>query len=461
MDFDDIPRIMVEVGDMPEVGSRVHLVASTWNGPIEVEGVLLSPSAEDYLTIKLVNGYNATYALDSVDEITCLGDIVTPSNDVQTVAVNSHLPLVHILHTGGTIASKVDYSTGAVTARFEPEEIISSVPELLNIARIETRKLGNMWSDDVRPQHWNRMAEAAAISFSEGAQGVVITHGTDTMHISAAALAFAFSGCGGLPGGRIAFTGSQRSSDRGSSDGAENLIAAVHWAAAGPSTTGAGDSTVVVMHAGGDDGSMAVIPGCAARKNHSSKRDAFSSINQPNIGIITVNKGEVVLDLDESYIAASSKLNSRSTESSPTLYDGGVKILQLIAGAHLHADQITHASSHGYSAILFWGTGLGHLPLDNPGDAPENDGVRAAIEKYVAEGGIAVVSSQCIMGPVHLDVYSKGRDQQAIGLLGHGTNFSPETALVKLHHLLSRGLSGNELASEWKENLVGENPSDI
>ncbi len=452
---------MVEVGDVPDVGSRVRFVATTWNGPTTVEGVLLAPSSEGYLTVKLVNGYNATHSLSSIEKIDVIGNLSVTEGGVTSVEYNPDLPLVHILHTGGTIASKVDYETGAVTARFEPEEIISTIPELLSIARIETRKLGNMWSDDIRAQHWNHMAEAVTTSFSEGAEGVVITHGTDTMHISSAAIAFAFSGEGGVPPGRIAFTGSQRSSDRGSTDGAENLIAAVHWAANGPPPSGAADSTVVVMHAaGGDDGCMVVLPGCAARKNHSSRRDAFTAINQNKIGTIMIAKGELELKLEEPYnIEAANQ--QRTVQNSPTFFNPEIKILQLVAGSHLFADQIEHASSNDYSGILFWGTGLGHLPLDNPGDAPENDEVKNALTRYVSNGGVAVMASQCISGPVHLDVYSKGRDQQEIGVLGHGTNFSPETALVKFHHLLSRGLGGEELRMAWDKNLVGENPPDI
>jgi glutamyl-tRNA(Gln) amidotransferase subunit D len=214
------------------------------------------------------------------------------------------------------------------------------------------------------------------------------------------------------------------------------------------------------MHAAGDDGTMAVIPGCAARKNHSSRRDAFTSINQPNIATITVTRGEATLNLEDAYNTATTSLE-RTTDNSPVLFDANIKILQLVSGSHLYADQIKHASAHDYSAILFWGTGLGHLPIDNPGNAPENDEVRTSLMEYLESGGVVAMATQCISGPVHLDVYSKGREQQEIGVLGHGTNFPPETALVKLHHLLSCGLGGEELALAWRENLAGENPSDI
>ena len=96
---------------------------------------------------------------------------------------------MHLIHTGGTIASKVDYATGA-TARFEPDELLQSVPELRSVARLWVVKLGNMFSDDIRPRHWNRMLKATEEAFAEGAVGVVITHGTDTLHISAAAMGY-------------------------------------------------------------------------------------------------------------------------------------------------------------------------------------------------------------------------------------------------------------------------------
>ena len=451
---------MVEQSEVPEVGTRVRLVATTWNGPTEVEGVLLAATAAEHITVKLVNGYNATHTLEMVESIIDIGTSKSVNLEYPEVSMNADLPLIHILHTGGTIASKVDYTTGAVTARFEPEEILAAIPELGNVAQIKTKKLGNMWSDDIRPQHWNRMIEAVATSFSEGAVGVVITHGTDTMHLSAAAIAFAFSGTGGRPAGRIALTGSQRSSDRGSTDGAENLIAAVHWAAFGPEPSGVTDSTVVVMHGSGDDGIISVNPGCAVRKNHSSKRDAFVSINQNPLASISIDRDGVNMTLTDSYSNVLNN-NPRIVNLEPTNFDCDVKIMQLLSGPHLQADQISHAMENDYQGVLFWGTGLGHLPLDNPGDAPENDEVQDAISNYIAGGGIVVITTQCISGPVHLDVYSKGRVQQELGILGHGTNFTPEVSIVKLHYLLSLGLKENEISSAWAENLVGENPSSI
>ena len=132
---------------------------------------MLHPAAKNHLTIKLVNGYNASYPLDEVTSIEMLPSKAvqnTTESVQQEIETNESLPRVRILHTGGTIASKVDYTTGAVVARFEPEEMIASLPELAHIANIEAVKLGNMFSDDIRPQHWNTMIQASKQAFDDG-----------------------------------------------------------------------------------------------------------------------------------------------------------------------------------------------------------------------------------------------------------------------------------------------------
>ena len=367
------------------------------------------------------------------------------------------LPLVHIIHTGGTIASKVDYSTGAVVARFEPEEMLSAIPELAKIARIEATKIGNMWSDDMRPQHWNLISQATAEAFEAGAAGVVVTQGTDTMHMTSCALSLAWSGHGERPPGRIAITGSQRSSDRGSSDAAENLMAAVHWAAHGPQTDGGlGDSVVVIMHSSSEDGRCAVLPGCAVRKSHSSRRDAFRSINSSIIGEISITRDGPMIELSENY----SPSQNRSISLKPTMFDTNIRIHNLLAGPYLRAEQIDALAQIGGDVIHIQGTGLGHLPIEDPmQDAPENVQLKDAILRWNDKGGITLVSSQCIEGPVNLDVYSKGRIQQEMGIIGHNSRCGPDAAIIKLHWILSQyGKDMEELSEIWQSDLVGENP---
>ena len=437
----------------PNHGDRVRIGASTPEGPVTHEGILLAPATVGHITVKLDNGYNVTFLETEITEMTL---ITVQAIEEQTFDTNPSedldLPEVWILHTGGTIASKVDYVTGAVAARFEPEELLDTVPELSQHARIRAKKLGNMWSDDIRARHWNAMMTETKRAFDAGAAGVVITHGTDTMHYSAAAAAFSWAGSGKRPPGRIVFTGSQRSSDRGSTDGTENLLAAVHWAAHGPEVTGEnGDAAVIIMHADSDDGVCAVLPGCAARKFHSSRRNAFQTINSEPLGMVHVGRtGNCTIETD-------AIVPTREITQDPILYNESTRILQLMAGAHMFADQIELA--HHYDAILFHGTGLGHLPIEDPNDdSPENVAMREAISNYCSQGGIAVMTTLCIHGPVHLDVYSKGREQQELGILGNHATLGPDAALIKLHFLLS---SEQDIKTGWDANLCGENHSSI
>tara|TARA_B100000282_G_scaffold276045_1_gene233846 strand:- start:2309 stop:3622 length:1314 start_codon:yes stop_codon:yes gene_type:complete len=429
--------------EMPALGKRVKIIAQSPSGSTTHQGVVLPGAAPNHLTIKLANGYNVSYPLDDVKSIEELEDSKSIQEGELVIEQNQDLPKVTIIHTGGTIASKVDYTTGAVIARFEPEELLASVPEILDIANIDAIKLGNMWSDDIRPIHWNMMIDACQNAFDSGSVGVVITHGTDTLHISASALSFAFAGNGGKPAGRIVFTGSQRSSDRASSDATENLLSAVYWAANGPEVTGVGDAAVTVMHAGSGDGVCAVSPGVAVRKMHSTRRNAFQMVNGERISEITINS--------EGLSHTPVSLTSKREISAPTKYDTNIKIAQFIAGPHLYSDLLDSAISSGYSAVVIHGTGLGHLPIENPiGDAPENEELYNTIKSCQIP---IIIANQCINGPVDLNVYSKGRNQQDIGVLGHGGTSSPEALLVKIHWALSNGKDLSILS----ENLCGEN----
>tara|TARA_B100001996_G_C18632665_1_gene582406 strand:- start:89 stop:1429 length:1341 start_codon:yes stop_codon:yes gene_type:complete len=439
---------------MPASGSKVRIIIESRTGEQTHEGILLSPAGEGLITIKLANGYNLSHPLDAINSIDTIEEVGEKSQEVRTNSTNLpdlELPLVTLLHTGGTIASKVDYQTGAVMARFEPEEILDAVPEIRPIARIEAVLIGNMFSDDIRPRHWNQMIRETEAAFDRGADGVVITHGTDTMSISAAAMSFAWSGEGGRPPGPIVFTGSQKSSDRASSDAKENLIAAIHLAGHGAPPSGEGDAAVIVMHETSSDGVLSILPGIASRKMHSSRRDAFQSID---IGAL----GRIYVEGSKCSIEVLRDAPSTRTIAKPSEFDENIRIAEMIAGPHLLPEHISALASTKPHAIHIHGTGLGHLPIADPnGDSPENNLVGEKISEYIDSGGIVVMSTQAIHGPVHLDVYSKGRDQRKMGIIGHGTIGPPEVSLVKLHYLLSKyGNNREEIDSKWSMSLCGE-----
>jgi glutamyl-tRNA(Gln) amidotransferase subunit D len=445
------------MGEWPEAGTPVKVAVKTWSGVVEHEGLALPAAGPKLITLKLTNGYNVSYPESYVESVEILDEVEISEEEAPTpIQQDETLPLVHLIHTGGTIASKVDYATGAVTARFEPDELLQSVPELRSVARLRVVKLGNMFSDDIRPRHWNRMLKATEEAFAEGAVGVVITHGTDTLHLSAAAMGYGWAGNGGRPPGRIALTGSQRSPDRGSSDAAENIVAAVHWAAHGPEPTGYRDASVVVMHSESSDGQCAVLPGIACRKYHSSRRDAFKPINQGPLAWINNDGTGPSIEMAEHEPA-----DARVEAISPMMFDEDARIAQFIADPHLDPNLIMLAIKDDFDAIVLHGTGLGHLPISDPqDDSPENTKLRLMLEDHCANDGVVVVVAQTIHGPMNMNVYAKGREQQEMGIIGHGSLCPPGSALVKLHHLLSRGGGRETVASNWTEDLCGENPHD-
>ncbi len=442
--------------EAPEEGVRVKALLTTHNGEVEHTGLVLPPSASQHLTLKLDNGYNVSFPLEALQS---WEGLEAPSSSApESLAkpeANADLPKVRLIHTGGTIASKVDYATGAVEARFEPEELLDALPELATIAQLDALKIGNMFSDDIRPQHWNMIAAACAQAFSDGCRGVVIAHGTDTLHITSAALSFAFAGSGQRPPGPIAVVGSQRSSDRGSSDAAENLLAAVYWAANAPAPHGdVGDSVVVVMHDSSSDGVMAVHSGVAVRKMHSSRRDAFHAINAQPLAKLMLKHDGFQTDLLPWYESHQAGQPSRPIADQPTTYEAGQRIAQFIAGPWLHAEHIEAVASTGIQGVVIHGTGLGHLPIDDPqGDAPENQHLWRSLVRCVNRELPVVIVNQCIHGPVDMNVYSKGRKQQTMGLLGHGVNSTPEVTTTKLHWVLSQGM---DVGKAMTSNLCGE-----
>lgn len=442
--------------DIPEIGHRVLIEVDGHNGKTTHEGVILHPAAKGHITIKLANGYNASYAIDEIIDIQKLAKIPEVQfNEEPKLQTKEGLPHVRIIHTGGTIASKVDYKTGAVVAKFEPEELVSEIPELAQIANIDAVKLGNMFSDDIRPQHWNKLVDATKQAFDSGCDGVVITHGTDTLHITSAAMCFAWSGEGTAPPGRIALVGSQRSSDRGSSDASENLISAVLWAAEGPQPGAIrGDAAVVVMHSSSHDGTCSIQPGTGVRKLHSTRRDAFRNVNSQPIGYVSFEGNQPKIVLDTSYETELSQTECEVTNK-PRTYSASVRIAQFIAGPYLHEEEIEAIVTTGPQAIVIHGTGLGHLPIDDPGDdAPENTKIWRALTRCINRNIPVIVTTQCINGPIDMNVYSKGRKQQEMGLLGHGSVTSPDSTVVKIHYALS---NNKDVAKILGMNLCGEN----
>lgn len=333
------------------------------------------------------------------------------------------LPRLSIISTGGTIASRIDYRTGAVTSQFDAGDILRAIPGLREIARYTTKKISTILSENMTPSLWRELARAVFAEIRDGARGVIVTHGTDTMGYTAAALSFMLETP--VP---VVFVGSQRSADRPSSD---NQMNAVCSARVGVSDL---SEVVVVMHETTSDDRCAIHRGTRVRKMHTSRRDAFQSIGAPPLGYVSYPNLEVTLSPDA----------RRRSEEEPALHDRleeRCALVQFYPGMPPDALR-SYAPCRG---LVISGTGLGHV----------SSGMVPVIGDLIEGGTMVVMTSQCLHGRVCDRVYDTGRDLLKAGVI-EGEDMLPETALVKLMWVLGNAKDGEEARALMQRNLKGE-----
>ncbi|MCP8308011.1 MAG: Glu-tRNA(Gln) amidotransferase subunit GatD [archaeon] len=395
------------------------------------EGILMPryEYADDlHIVIKLPNGYNIGIDVRNIQSIKRISEGVKPHFKAPPKpSINPELPKVSIISTGGTIASRVDYRTGAVHPALSASDLYSVVPELSQYALIDAEVLFSIYSENMKAEYWREIALKVKEKVKDGYQGIVITHGTDTMGYTSAALSFALSNVP-IP---VVLVGSQRSSDRPSSDAALNLISAVLVASKVPFS-----GVYVVMHSGISDDILAVHLGTKVRKNHTSRRDAFESVNIPPVAYVRGNKIENIMpDLPP-------RRDDKDFDVKP---DFDVRVALLKFYPNFDPEIIGYLIDKGYRGIVLEGTGLGHV---------SNycyEKLRDAIDK----GLLVAMTSQCIWGRVRMTVYDTGRDLLNIGVIPLEDMLS-ETALVKMMWALGNSDSINEAKDLMRRNIAGE-----
>ena len=407
------------------------------------KGILMpsdESSAPDIVVIKLSNGYNVGIQLNERTQIKLIKKEGEKSREGRIgVPHDETKPVISILHTGGTIASKVDYRTGAVSALFTAEDILSLFPEIRDLANIRSRLIRNMWSDDMRFSHYNAMAEEIRKEIERGTDGVIITHGTDTMAYTSAALAFILEDLP-IP---VILVGAQRSSDRGSSDAATNLISAVSFIVNSNFA-----EVAICMHHNSEDTYCSILPACKTRKMHTSRRDAFRPIGERPWARIDLESGKIIFSRND----YKKKDKARQLKVIPLKEDIKVGILRI--RTHMYPEEFEFYQKNYFNGVILEGTGLGHTPLYViPGDEVTNihKDIHEALEKLIESGCVVVMTSQTLYGRINMNVYSKGRDLQKLGVLGNNTDMLPETAFIKLAWLLSN------FSVEKAKKLIGEN----
>jgi len=381
-------------------------------------------SDDSHIVLKLKNGYNVGLEIDKIKKIELESLPVTKKENMPKPKTDSALPKILLISTGGTIASKIDYRTGAVTPALTASELNATVPELSRIANIDTEVLFSEYSENLLPEHWIKIAEKLNSCARSEYRGIIVAHGTDTMQYTAAALAFSLSG---FPK-PVALVGSQRSSDRPSSDAALNLIAAVRFLVETDVT-----GVFVVMHNTSSDDEIACHWATRVRKNHTSKRNAFQTIGGSPAFIIQDNR-----------IEKNKLFNLPKVEYSPKIkFDNRVALVKYYPG--FEPKIMDYTISSGYKAIIFEGTGLGHVGKI----------MYDAIEKAKKKGMFVGMTSQCIDGMVSMTVYDSGRDLLNLGVTPLG-NMIPETALVKAMWALANSKDSAEMNKIMKENIALE-----
>jgi len=429
-------------------GDRVRVE----RGEQTYEGVLLPSTTAEHLVVKLEGGYNVGIDREGAD-VDVLEADTYDIEDAQfdegesSIEFDDDLPTVSLISTGGTIASTVDYRTGAVTPRADAEDILRAVPDLAGLANYRGRVVTNILSENMTPDVWQDLARAVADEIEAGADGVVVMHGTDTMQFSASALAFMLDTP--VP---VVFTGSQRSADRPSSDNVMNAVCAVEAAKSDCA------EVMLCMHADESDDRCALHRGTRVRKNHTSRRDAFETVGAQPLGIADYDTDPEAVELsfrgeyrERGESAARSAADQSSGEeprdADLTLQadlETDVDLLKFAPGA----DEALLDAMDGKSGLVVEGTGLGHVNTD----------WTPRIEALVDDGTTVVMTSQCIEGRVCDRVYDTGRDLLEAGVVEAGDTL-PGTAMVKLMWVLANhddpgAAMGESLAGELTERSV-------
>jgi glutamyl-tRNA(Gln) amidotransferase subunit D len=398
-------------------------------GKTKYEGIILpriESSSPDFINIKLENNYNIGVKVSEIQEIKKIGkregNYRIPQKEFP---YNQELPNIKLLGTGGTIASRLDYTTGAVIPSFTPGELYSAVPELAEICNLDCEIVFEILSENMRPEYWQQLATKIQEAAKSGVDGIMIGHGTDTMSFTSAALSFMLRDLS-IP---VVLVGSQRSSDRPSSDAALNLINAAIVA-------NSDIAEVVVSMLGSSSHDYGLIHrGTLVRKMHSSVRNTFRTINSIPLGMVQNRKIKMFTN----------DYRKRTKAETKTQIDFEKKIALVYTYPGSDAELINFYVDKGYKGIVFAGTGLGHVPTN----------LYNSLERALQEGLIVLMTTQTLHGFVGMNVYSTGRELLNMGVIP-GKNLLPEVAYVKLGWVLGQTSNPDEIKKLLLQNIAGE-----
>jgi len=420
-----------------KVGDRLRIVKKK----VSYEGILM-PRIElgdpSCLVIKLDNGYNIGIKFEKEVKIKKIGRgraIKFRAAGIKA-AKDPTKPTVSILGCGGTIAARVEYTTGAVFPAFSPGDLLLSFPELKEVANIKGRKLFDLLSEDMTPAHWRIIAREVAKEII-GSDGIVLMHGTDTLHYTSAALSFMLQN---LPV-PVVLVGAQRSSDRGSSDNAMNLLSGVITAAKSDIA-----DVGVCVHGSKSDDFCFVHQGTKVRKLHTSGRDAFQSVNVLPFAKVWYLEKKIEYLRDDF-----NKRDKRKVKVDDNI-NPNVGLIYIHPGIK---PEFIDDLSRFYEGVVLAVTGIGNVPA-NPFEDKFAKSVVPSIKNLIASGIPVVVAPQTLYGRINMNIYSAGRLLNETGVIGQYCDWLPETAWVKLMWVLGHTKNMDKVKEMMLKNYAGE-----
>ena len=381
------------------------------------------------INLKLDSGYNIGLEPESIELVE---KQEASENDKADINHKEDRPDILVLHTGGTIASRVSYEEGGVKPAFDPEDLVEMYPELAEEVNVHSKVVAQMLSEDMEPEHWMEIAES--IDEEKGDyDGIIVGHGTDTMQYTGAALSLMLKG---IDTG-VLLVGAQRSSDRPSSDASMNMYCASKFLTE-TDFTGVG----VCMHSTSSDDKCSILPGNKVRKMHTSRRDAFKPVNSDVIGEIDYETGETIYEESEN-------------NSYEKRIDVNSNIAVVKSRPGMKVEELEFVLENDYDGLVIEGTGLGHLPVNSFDDKTgHHEDILDELGRIADEIPV-VMASQCLNGRVNMNVYDAGVKIQNSGVVS-AQSMHPELAYVKLGWSIAQTDSKTEALELFSEDVNGE-----
>jgi glutamyl-tRNA(Gln) amidotransferase subunit D len=383
--------------------------------------------------IKLESGYNMGIDNKKIKETQLIKHYTSPKELKKEIKQKKGLPNISFLSTGGTISSKIDYKTGGVYADYTSDDFIQMCPELASIANLKTRKIMSIMSEDIGPKDWLKIAQEVEKEINGGADGVVISHGTDTLHFTSAALSFLLKDLS-KP---VILTAAQRSIDRGSSDAFMNLICSITAAA----KSGIAE-VMVCMHGTTNDDYCILNRGSKVRKMHTSRRDAFRPINELPLAKVYANGKIEMINLNH-------KKNSDVKTKAILKFEEKTALIQIYPG--IDPEIIDFYVKKGYKGLVLSATALGHVPTEK-----SSTNLIPNLKKAIDKGVAIIIATQTLYGRVHPLVYTNLRKLSIeLNCIFVG-DMLPETAYIKLGWVLGQTKDTDKAKEMMLTNISGE-----